>query len=150
VTKTISELLLEQVEALRRQAGLVSVRLNDPSDEALEAIVAAGGQLAERGFDRWCHTDTCHHNSHAEGQAWQTVIVPSTYVEQARGATHEIWQYEGGTDAEPVLFLPRGPALILDVRQGRHFASHSKLVRLRPEAQNALAGVLPESKAPAQ
>jgi hypothetical protein len=127
-----------RLEVLRQAQGLVEVVLYDAPHEILSRIEASGGQIGEYHYDTWCHSNgTCAHNSHDPGQGSTHVYIPSSWLEEAKGASPVEWDL---TDADTAAFLlPEHPPLLAVTHEEGHWARRTYLRQLRPEAAAVLA-----------
>jgi hypothetical protein len=136
---TISEILREYLARQRAAANRTVLHLLGPTDGACKAVLAAGGVVAGRGYDAWCHTDTCSHASHSAGQAWEDFEVPQSWLE-AKDAGPDVWDYCREEWDRPVAVVPTDPpVLLLQRRESRHFADYTEAVRLLPVAAALVA-----------
>lgn len=79
------------IEADRAERSVELVNLIEPSEAVVNALAAAGCVMVAKGYDEWCHNDTCAHNSHDAGQSWQKWEIPSAWL-VANGERETSWE----------------------------------------------------------
>ena len=137
---TFTQMIAEKLAGLRQEAGLVEVKLKGATRDQLDFILANGGQVVRSGYETWCNSDTCAHNSHDAGEHWDVVAVPQAWVAEAADALNsEVWDLSEEDGNFPKFMIPGTPPLLMVQEEFRHSAGRCFLAELR-EAAAALVG----------
>lgn len=119
---------VEYMKALRdemlAESGLVEVKLNEPIGDLKSRLDNSGGRIVRSGFDTWCHSDTCAHNSHDAGQAWEVWQVPQAWVIKDGLLDADSVFYALDPERDRVIMALPDFGIVAD-RDGGHYANHS-------------------------
>lgn len=133
---SISEAIKQRMTEIRESKSLDTVKLPYPDEYVADEIQRAGGSVVRTGYDRWCHSDTCAHNSHDEGMGWTEYEVPKEWLEERPDP--DVFNYDEERYSG-VFIIPseEGPVAIIKRDYGQGFADTTTICYLRPKALEA-------------